>query len=78
MHVLNVDVVPTCVLLQERVKSYLQWNLIVKMRDHLTEKGAALRLAAMDASFTFRNTKGNQLAIAGLAAQESAAAIEEV
>ncbi len=54
-------------------------NLIVKMRDHLTEKGAAVtsRQPWLPA-FAFKNSKGNQLALAGQGVQESAAAIEEV
>lgn len=54
-------------------------NLIVKMRDHLTEKGAAVtaRQPWLPA-FAFKNTKGNQMALAGQGVQESAAAIEQV
>ena len=54
-------------------------DLIVKMRDHLTEKGAAITSRQpWVPTFAFRNTKGNQLAIAGVGAAESAAAIEEI
>ncbi|WP_338472660.1 (Fe-S)-binding protein [Niallia sp. XMNu-256] len=54
-------------------------DLIVKMRDHLTEKGAAVtsRQPWLPA-FAFKNSKGNQLALAGQGAQESAVAVEEV
>ena len=54
-------------------------DLIVKMRDHLTEKGAAMTSRQpWVPTFAFKNTKGNQLAIAGVGAPESAAAIENI
>ncbi|MFZ0445208.1 MAG: (Fe-S)-binding protein [Bacillus sp. (in: firmicutes)] len=54
-------------------------DLIVKMRDHLTEKGAAMTSRQpWVPAFAFKNTKGNQLALAGAGAQESAAAIENI
>ena len=54
-------------------------DLIVKMRDHLTEKGAAMTSRQpWVPAFAFKNTKANQLALAGAGAQESAAAIENV
>jgi Fe-S oxidoreductase len=54
-------------------------DLIVKMRDHLTEKGAAMTSRQpWVPAFAFTNTKGNQLALAGAGAQESAAAIENI
>ncbi len=41
-------------------------DLIVKLRDHLTEKGAAVTSkSAWVPAFAFSNTKGNQLAMAG-------------
>lgn len=51
-------------------------DLILKLRDHLTEKGAAItsRQPWMPA-FAFSNTKGNQLAMQGLGQKEAAAAI---
>ena len=79
MHVLNVDVVPICVRLQEPVKTLSPMDLIVKMRDHLTEKGAAVTSRQpWVPAFAFKNTKANQLALAGAGAQESAATIENV
>ena len=54
-------------------------DLIVKMRDHLTEKGAAMTSRQpWVPAFAFKNTKANQLALAGAGAQESAAAIENI
>jgi Fe-S oxidoreductase len=54
-------------------------DLIVKMRDHLTEKGAVMTSRQpWVPAFAFKNTKGNQLALAGAGAQESAAAIENI
>ncbi|MBM7095548.1 MULTISPECIES: (Fe-S)-binding protein [Alteribacter] len=52
-------------------------DLIVKMRDHLTEKGAAVtsRKPWMP-TYAFDNTRANQLAAAGAAGQEAAAASE--
>jgi Fe-S oxidoreductase len=54
-------------------------DLIVKMRDHLTEKGAAITSRApWVPTFAFGNTVGNQLAMqatAGQGASESAAAL---
>ncbi|UCZ53058.1 4Fe-4S dicluster domain-containing protein [Bacillus shivajii] len=54
-------------------------DLIVKMRDHLTEKGAAVtsRKPWMP-TYAFNNTKGNQLAAAGagIAGDEAAATAE--
>ncbi|MBU8906101.1 heterodisulfide reductase-related iron-sulfur binding cluster [Desertibacillus haloalkaliphilus] len=49
-------------------------DLIVKMRDHLTEKGAAVtsRSPWMPA-FAFNHTKGNQLAMQGAGSEEAAA-----
>lgn len=54
-------------------------DLIVKMRDHLTEKGAAVtsRQPWMPA-FAFKNTRGNRLALAGDGSQEVAATLEKV
>lgn len=46
-------------------------NLIVKMRDHLTEKGAvATSLKPWVPAFAFNNSHGNQLAIQGAGAVE--------
>ncbi len=53
-------------------------DLIVKMRDHLTEKGAAITSRTpWVPAFAFSNTVGNQLAMqaAGKGASESAAAL---
>ncbi|MDR7073886.1 (Fe-S)-binding protein [Fictibacillus barbaricus] len=54
-------------------------DMIVKLRDHLTEKGAAVtsRTPWMPA-FAFSNTKGNQIAFAarGQGAQETAAGVD--
>ncbi|WP_458411636.1 heterodisulfide reductase-related iron-sulfur binding cluster [Schinkia sp. CFF1] len=53
-------------------------DLIVKMRDHLTEKGAAVTSRApWVPTFAFANTVGNQLAMqaSGKGASESAAAL---
>ena len=56
-------------------------DLILKLRDHLTEKGAAVtsRQPWMPA-FAFQNTRGNQLAIAGrmAGAKEAAVSLENV
>ncbi|MCM3568078.1 (Fe-S)-binding protein [Neobacillus mesonae] len=56
-------------------------DLILKLRDHLTEKGAAItsRGPWMPA-FAFNQTRGNQLALAGrlASAQEAAVSIENV
>ncbi|MDQ0155012.1 (Fe-S)-binding protein [Robertmurraya andreesenii] len=51
-------------------------DLILKLRDHLTEKGAVItsRQPWMPA-FAFNSTKGNQLAMQGLGQKEAAAAI---
>ena len=54
-------------------------DLIVKMRDHLTEKGAAITSRQpWVPTFAFKNTRGNQLALAGAGAGESAAALDSV
>ncbi|MDR7076103.1 Fe-S oxidoreductase [Neobacillus niacini] len=59
-------------------KTLSPMDLIVKMRNHLTDKGAAVtsRQPWMPA-FAFNN-KGNQLALAGSGYQEVAATIENV
>lgn len=54
-------------------------DLIVKMRDHLTEKGAVVTSRKpWVPTFAFNNTKGNQLAMqaAAAGAEESAAALD--
>ncbi|MEA3321297.1 MAG: (Fe-S)-binding protein [Bacillota bacterium] len=55
-------------------------DLIVKIRDHLTDKGAAITSKSpWVPTYAFNNTHGNQLAMmsaAGKGAQESAATIE--
>ncbi|TCL52701.1 Fe-S oxidoreductase [Thermolongibacillus altinsuensis] len=54
-------------------------DLILKLRDHLTEKGAAITSRApWVPTFAFANTKGNQLALMaqGQGVQEQAATIE--
>ena len=52
-------------------------DLILNLRNHLTEKGAAVTSQQpWLPSFAFKNTRGNQLALQGLGAQEAAASIE--
>ncbi|WP_091700093.1 (Fe-S)-binding protein [Anoxybacillus pushchinoensis] len=52
-------------------------DLILKLRDHLTEKGAAITSKApWVPTFAFANTKGNQLAFMAQGTQEQAATIE--
>ncbi len=52
-------------------------DLILKLRDHLTEKGAAITSKApWVPTFAFANTKGNQLALMAQGMQEQAATIE--
>jgi Fe-S oxidoreductase len=54
-------------------------DIIVKMRDHLTNKGAAITAKQpWVPTFVFSNSQGNQIALAsaGQGAQESAAALE--
>ena len=60
-------------------KTLSPMDLIVKMRDHLTEKGAAVtsRQPWAPASI-FKNTKGNQLALAGSGSEEVATTLENV
>ncbi|MBB6444425.1 (Fe-S)-binding protein [Bacillus benzoevorans] len=54
-------------------------ELIVKMRDHLTDKGAAITSRQPWApAFAFKNTKANQLALMGEGIRESAAAVENI
>ncbi|WP_240376213.1 (Fe-S)-binding protein [Bacillus piscicola] len=49
-------------------------DLLIKMRDHLTEKGAAITSQSpWLPAFAFRHTSGNQLAASGAGAKESAA-----
>ncbi|MBU8905846.1 heterodisulfide reductase-related iron-sulfur binding cluster [Desertibacillus haloalkaliphilus] len=49
-------------------------DLIVKMRDHLTEKGAAVTSRSpWMPTFAFNHTKGNQLAMQGAGSEEAAA-----
>ena len=60
-------------------KTLSPMDLIVKMRDHLTEKGAAVTSRQPWApAFAFQKTKGNQLALAGSGSQEVAATMENV
>ena len=61
-------------------KTLSPMNLIVKMRDHLTEKGAVVTSRQPWApAFAFKNTRGNQLALAASAgSQEVAATMESV
>jgi Fe-S oxidoreductase len=54
-------------------KTLSPMQLIVKMRDHLTEKGAAITSRS---PWMPRSVFGSSVAISGLAAQETAAAIE--
>ena len=52
-------------------KTLSPMDLIVKMRDHLTEKGAAITSRQpWVPTFAFKNTKGNQLALAGAGSSE--------
>ncbi|WP_214480904.1 (Fe-S)-binding protein [Bacillus sp. SM2101] len=54
-------------------------DIILKLRDHLTDKGAAITSQApWVPTFAFSNTQGNQLAVsgAGKGVNESAAAVE--
>ncbi|SFA42337.1 Fe-S oxidoreductase [Parageobacillus thermantarcticus] len=52
-------------------------DLILKLRDHLTEKGAAITSRApWVPTFAFKHTRGNQLALAAQGVQEQAAAVE--
>ena len=61
-------------------KTLSPMDLIVKMRDHLTEKGAVVTSRQPWApAFAFKNTRGNQLALAASAgSQEVAATMESV
>src|SRR5213079_1197915 len=60
-------------------KTLSPMDLIVKMRDHLTEKGAAVTSRQpWLPSFTFKNTRANQQALAGIGAGEVAATMESV
>ncbi|MBA2874439.1 (Fe-S)-binding protein [Thermaerobacillus caldiproteolyticus] len=52
-------------------------DLILKLRDHLTEKGAAVTSKApWVPTFAFKHTRGNQLAFAAQGVQEQAATLE--
>jgi Fe-S oxidoreductase len=54
-------------------------DLMVKMRNHLTDKGAAITSRQpWVPTFAFKNTKGNKLALAGAGSSEVAATLEEV
>src|SRR3954451_14996817 len=60
-------------------KTLSPMDLMVKMRDHLTDKGAAITSRQpWVPTFAFKNTKGNQLALAGAGSSEVAATLEEV
>ena len=60
-------------------KTLSPMDLIVKMRDHLTEKGAVVTSRQpWVPAFAFKNTKANQLALAGNGAGEVAATMESV
>ena len=60
-------------------KTLSPMDFIVKMRDHLTEKGAAITSRQPWApAFAFQKTRGNQLALAGSGSQEVAATMENV
>ena len=60
-------------------KTLSPMDLIVKMRDHLTEKGAVVTSRQpWVPAFAFKNTKANQLALAGNGAGEVAATLESV
>lgn len=59
-------------------KTLSPMNLIVKMRDHLTEKGAVVTSRQPWApAFAFKNTRGNQLALAASAGSSEVAATME-
>ncbi|WP_071394658.1 (Fe-S)-binding protein [Bacillus tuaregi] len=60
-------------------KTLSPMDLIVKMREHLTEKGAAVTSRQPWApAIAFKNTRANQLALAGSGAEEVAATMESV
>src|SRR3954454_11249552 len=60
-------------------KTLSPMDLMVKMRNHLTDKGAAITSRQpWVPTFAFKNTKGNQLALAGAGSSEVAATLEEV
>ena len=60
-------------------KTLSPMDLMVKMRDHLTDKGAAITSRQpWVPTFAFKNTKGNKLALAGAGSSEVAATLEEV
>ncbi|WP_394231908.1 (Fe-S)-binding protein [Niallia oryzisoli] len=60
-------------------KTLSPMDLIVKMRNHLTEKGAAITSRQPWApAFAFKNTRANHLALAGSGAEEVAATMESV
>lgn len=60
-------------------KTLSPMDLIVSMRNHLTEKGAAITSRQPWApSYIFKNTTANQLAMAGAGSNEVAATLENV
>ncbi|WP_338448240.1 (Fe-S)-binding protein [Niallia oryzisoli] len=60
-------------------KTLSPMDLIVHMRNHLTEKGAAVTSRQPWApAFIFKNLKANQLALAGAGSSEAAATLENV
>ena len=60
-------------------KTLSPMDLMVKMRNHLTDKGAAITSRQpWVPTFAFNNTKGNKLALAGAGSSEVAATLEEV
>ncbi|MGW8428361.1 heterodisulfide reductase-related iron-sulfur binding cluster [Peribacillus simplex] len=60
-------------------KTLSPMDLIVNIRNHLTEKGAAVTSKQPWApSYFFKNTRANQLALAGAGSSEVAATLEDV
>ncbi|MFE4706943.1 heterodisulfide reductase-related iron-sulfur binding cluster [Peribacillus simplex] len=60
-------------------KTLSPMDLIVNIRNHLTEKGAAVTSRQPWApSYFFKNTRANQLALAGAGSSEVAATLEDV
>ncbi|MCQ6275369.1 4Fe-4S dicluster domain-containing protein [Bacillus sp. V3B] len=60
-------------------KTLSPMDLIVNLRNHLTEKGAAVTSRQPWApSYFFKNTRANQLALAGAGSSEVAATLEDV
>ena len=72
MPVWNAVAVPICAPLRVQEKNCLPCFLITKLRDHLTEKGAALTgRAPWQPAFALSGTNANQLAQAKAATEQS-------